>query len=447
MPTGSLARFITTTHFGDLPESAIDSARFAFLDWLGSAFAGCTAEPSRIIADLVWEIGGVPESTVIGSQKRTSCVSAAMANAAFSHVVEMDDLDTVSIYHPAAPIMPAALAIAEREGKSGAEFIRAIVLAYEVSIRIGEVVNPAHYRYWHTTATVGTFGAATAAAVLLDLNLEQTVWALGNAGTQAAGLWEFLVDGAMSKQLHPAKAAMNGALSALLAKRGFTGAKRILEGEKGFCQATSPGSDPRKLIDGLGPGMKTYKISRVSFKQHASCRHTHSAIDAVIGLVNNQHLQPEDIERINVKIYEGAMDLLGKVEANTCYAAKFNLPYCLAMAAVHRSASLDRFTEGNLRDKKVRALMERVTLQIDPQLDECYPEKWPAIVEIVTRCGETFVSRVDHPKGDPHNPMSRDELCRKFRTLASGALRPAQVEKYVEGSLRLDSLENMGGFL
>lgn len=138
MATGFLAHFVVDTKFDDLPASVVDAARLSFLDWLGSAYAGCSAEPSRIMSDLIWELGGTPEATVIGSGKRTSCLHAAMANAAFSHAVEMDDLDTSSIYHPAAPIMPAALAIAERHNKSGADFIRAIVLAYEASIRIGQ---------------------------------------------------------------------------------------------------------------------------------------------------------------------------------------------------------------------------------------------------------------------------------------------------------------------
>ncbi len=447
MVTDLLARFVVDTGFDELPASAVNSARLSFLDWLGSAYVGCSAEPSRIISSLIGELGGTPEATVIGHGRRNSCLYAAMANAAFSHVVEMDDLDTSSIYHPAAPIIPAALALAERHHKSGAEFIRAIVLAYETSIRIGQAVNPSHYQYWHTTGTVGTFGAAVAAAVLLELNFEQTVSALGSADTQAAGLWEFLTDGAMSKQLHPAKAAMNGILGALLAQRGFTAATKILEGEKGFCRATASEYDLEKIADGLSSGMSTYKISRVSFKWHASCRHTHSAIDATLNLVNEHHLRPEDIDYLTVKIYRGAMELLGKLEANTPYAAKFNLPYCVAMAAVHHSAAPDKFTEEYLRDKKVRALMQRVRLEIDPSLDKSYPEKWPSVVELVTRGGNRLVSRVDYPRGDPENPLSQDELGVKFRALASGKIGQEQIERHIKDSLRLEKIDNMASFL
>jgi len=447
MVTESLARFIVDTRFDDLPTSAVNAARLCFLDWLGSAYAGCSAEPCQILSHVIRELGGTPEATVIGSGRRTSCTHAAMANAAFSHAVEMDDLDRGSIYHPAAPIMPAALAIAERENKNGAEFVRAIILAYETSIRIGEAVNPSHYQYWHTTGTVGTFGAAVAAAVLLNLSFEQTVWALGSAGTQAAGLWEFLTDGAMSKQLHPAKAALNGILGALLARRGFTAATRILEGEKGFCHATAREFDLEKITDGLTSRMSTCKISQVSFKQHASCRHTHSAIDATLSLVKEHQIPPEDIKSVTVKIYRGAMDLLGNLAANTPYAAKFNLPYCVAIAAIYHSVGPDRFTDEYLTDEKVRDLMNRVKLEVDPNLDKFYPEKWPAVVEMVTSGGNKLVNRVDYPKGDPENPLSQDELCVKFRALAAPSIGQEQIEKHITDTLRLEEIDNMASFI
>ncbi len=447
MTTASLARFVVDTRFNDLPAEVVEATKLYFLDWLGSAYAGSSSEPGRIILNLVEELGGVPEATVIASRRRTSCLYAALANAAASHAVEMDDLDRRSIYHPAAPIMPAALAVAERQQQSGAEFVRAVVLGYEASIRIGEAVNPSHYQYWHTTGTVGTFGAAVAASVLLNLNFEQTVWALGSAGTQAAGLWEFLVDGAMSKQLHPAKAAMNGVLSSLLAKRGFSAATRILEGEKGFCRATASSYDLEKVTEDLKPSMHSYKISQVSFKQHASCRHTHSAIDATLDLVNKHHLLPEDIRSVTVKIYSGAMDLLGKVEANTPYAAKFNLPYCVAVAAIYKNVGLDKFTDAFLQDAQVRSLMERVKLVVDISLDEFYPEKWPTVVEVTTTGGQKLVSRVDYPKGDPENPLSRDELLTKFSALASPVIGLAQTGSYIRDILRLEQIENMASLI
>lgn len=443
MPTATLASFIVNTRYGDIPAAVVETAKGYFLDWLGSAYAGADGKPTRILRALVEELGGKPEATLIGSERRNTCLHAALVNGAASHVVEMDDLHKASIYHPAAPVMPAALAVAEREGKDGKEFLRAVVLAYEASCRIGEAINPSHYRYWHTTGTVGTFGAAVAAGVLLDLSVEEMIWALGSAGTQASGLWEFLVDGAMSKQLHPGKAALNGILGSLLAQRGFTAARRILEGEKGFCGATSEQTDFARITSGLG---ESYRIGEVSFKPHASCRHTHSAIDATLDLVKKADLKADDVEEVTVRVYSGAMDLLGNVEASSSYAAKFNMPYCIASALLFRDVGLDRFGDEMLWDASLRQLMGKVKMVVDPSLDNDYPAKWPAVVRISTRSGLKLVANVDYPKGDPENPLSREELCDKFKGMSSPVIGEARAEFVLERVWGLDRLPSMASF-
>src|SRR5690606_29784581 len=221
------------------------------------------------------EMGGAEQAHLVtGGQ--SSVLNAALVNGAASHVVELDDIHKGSIIHAATVVIPAALAVAEWKGLSGKELIAAVVAGYEVCYRIGEAVSPSHYYYWHNTATCGTFGAAIAAAKLLGLTTEQTIAALGNAGTQAAGLWEFIEDGAMTKQLHTGKAAMNGLLAALLAQKGFTGPQKILEGNRGFFKAMSEEYDASRVTEGLG---NEFKIMENSFKIHASCRHTHHAVD------------------------------------------------------------------------------------------------------------------------------------------------------------------------
>ena len=444
MPTATLASFIANTGYNDIPAEVIETAKNYFLDWLGSAYAGSDSKPARILRDVVEELGGKPEATVVGSEMRNTCLHAALVNGAASHVVEMDDLHKASIYHPAAPVMPAALAVAEREGKDGKEFLRAVVLAYEASCRIGEAINPSHYRYWHTTGTVGTFGAAVAAGVLLDLSVEEMFLSLGSAGLQASGLWEFLVDGAMSKQLHPGKAALNGVLSSLLAKRGFTAARRILEGEKGFCGATSEQVDLTKITSGLG---ESHRICEVSFKPHASCRHTHSAIDATLEIVKKFDLKADDVEKVTVRVYSGAMDLLGNVEATSPFAAKFNMPYCISSALLFRNVGLDRFSEERLWDAPLRQLMSKVEMVVDPSLDKDYPAKWPAVVRIATRSGMKLVANVEYPKGDPENPLSREELCGKFTGMSSPIIGQARAESLLDRVLGLDRLPNMARFL
>ena len=224
-PTSQLAAFIATA---EVPEAVRDTARRYMLDWLGSTLAGGEMRSPSLMRQVVTALGGHPQATVLASGDHTSAPLAALANAAASHVLEMDDLDPGSIYHPAAPTVSAALAVAEQLDADGDALLDAIAIGYEVGIRVGEALGPNHYEHWHTTGTAGTFGAAAAAARLHGLTEEQTVHALGSAGTTTAGLWEFLEDGAMSKQLHPAKAAHDGILAVLLAQQGFTAASHIL---------------------------------------------------------------------------------------------------------------------------------------------------------------------------------------------------------------------------
>src|SRR5690606_945352 len=260
-----LGEFVAGVRYDMLPAPVRHAAYRAVLDWTGSALRGGCELPARIVKGLVDAWGGKGRSTVLPTGEAAAPPWAALVNGAASHIVEMDDLHRASTFHPAAPIIPAALAAAEDLGRSARDFITAVVVGYDVGIRIAEAVNPSHYRYWHTTGTCGTFGAAAAVAKLLDLTPDQVVHALGSAGTQAAALWEFVREGAMSKPLHTGKAAMNGLLSAYLARDGFTGATRILEGEQGFFAAMADGADATRLTDGLG---EHFKIVENDFKLH-----------------------------------------------------------------------------------------------------------------------------------------------------------------------------------
>jgi 2-methylcitrate dehydratase PrpD len=441
-----LAEFAIATEYGKLPNDVISMTKHCFLDWLGSAVAGSGKRPTDIMAALAKELGGNPEATLIpgGFRSRTNAPLAALVNGAATHVVEMDDLHMPSVFHPAAPIVPAALAVAEREGSSGEDLIAAMVVGYEVGIRLGEAAGPSHYRFWHTTATCGTFAAAAAAGRLLGLSEEQLVWALGSAGTQAAGLFEFLADGAMSKQLHAGKAAMDGMLAALLAQKGFTGARRIVEGDKGFLRATAPEPRLERLGQGLGAG--TYRISENSFKAHAACYHAHSSIDAALAIRSRHALRAEQVNRVSARVTGVAMDLLGKVEAKTPYAAKFNLPFCIATALAYGSVGVEAFTEARLADPVLQMLVARVRAAHDPALDAEYPDKWPAVLEVETMGGQRFEARVDHPKGDPRNPMTPKELVDKFHVLTREVLGDEKRSRLVELCLGLEQVPTMSTF-
>ena len=279
-PTARLARFAATLRFEDIPAPVVRRSEDLLADWLASVVAGQSARAVQAIARHAEAMG--PQSgrcELIATQRTTSPLFAAMVNAAASHVAEQDDVHNGSVFHPAAVVFPAALAAAQDLGASGRELLTAAVAGYEVGIRVGEFLGRSHYTVFHTTGTAGTLAAAAASGHVLGLDEAQMLHAFGSAGTQSAGLWEFLRDAADSKQLHTAHAASAGLTSAWLAHDGFTGAKQILEGRQGLGAGMSRDADPARLTDGLGTRWAT---AETSFKWHACCRHTHPAADALL---------------------------------------------------------------------------------------------------------------------------------------------------------------------
>ncbi len=443
MLSRQLAEFIEGVHYEELPPETLRLARLSLLDWLGSALGGGREKPAVMALRVLGAQGGSSQATLIPAGEKTSALNAALGNGIASHILELDDVHRGSIVHAGAAVMPAALATAEMLHAKGRKLIEAIVAGYEVAIRIGEAVSPSHYWYWHNTGTCGTFGACAAAGKLLGLGPEQLVWALGNAGTQAAGLWEFLADGAMSKHLHPGKAAQNGLLAALLAKEGFTGAAAILEGEKGFCRAMAPEFNLALITDSLGK--PPYRIEGNSFKIHSSCRHTHPAVNIVLDLSARHHISPAQVAGLEVRTYQVALDITSNFDPQTIYAAKFSLPFCAALALAKGSCGLEDFSEENLRNPEIRDLMGRVRLVKDARLDSLHPVKWPALVTLTMTSGEVHQGRTDFPLGDPENPASDAMLIAKFRRLASKAWAKPEVEALLARVLSLEKLEDAAG--
>ena len=439
-----LARYFCGVTFNDLNADHVGKMKAFLLDWLGSAYAGKDLPPIQMMRKVARSLGGTPEATSIPDGVKTNCLFASLVNGASSHIVEMDDLHRESILHPAAAILPAVLAAGERERASGKDLIVAISVGYEVGIRVALAVGPSHYHFWHTTGTCGTFGAAAGAAKVMHFNEDPFAWAIGSAGTQAAGLWEFLGENAMSKQLHPGKAAMNGLLAALLAKEGFTGAKRILEGEKGFFRATSQDFNENKCIADLG---KVFHSERNSIKYHASCGHTHSAIDAVLLATGGKTLLPNDVEKVDLWIYQAAIDLLGNIEPKTSYLAKFNLPFCVATALRYGHVQPGDFTPAKLENKDQTQLMKKIMIVSDPDLTGAYPRKWPARVTITLKDGRRLEGANEYPKGDPENPLSERELITKFKNLTEGTLPSPQADAIIDRVMGLESIGDVNELL
>lgn len=434
-----LAKYSAELTYDSLPAEVVEFTKLCILDYFGSAIAGSEKVPVRMIAELAEEMGGAEQAHAVTGGK-TSVLNAALVNGAASHVVELDDIHKGSIIHAATVVIPAALAVAEWKQLSGKELIAAVVAGYEVCFRIGEAVSPSHYYFWHNTATCGTFGSAAAAGKLLGLTQEQMVSALGNAGTQAAGLWEFIEDGAMTKQLHTAKASMNGVLAALLAQKGFTGPQKILEGDRGFFKAMSDSYDESRITDGLG---EQYKIMENSFKVHASCRHTHHAVDLLSEIFKDRRPSLDDIESVSVESYQVALNITDDPDPQTEYAAKFSLQFCSALALLTGSAGLADFNEEVLWNKDVRALMKKVKVATAPAIDASYPKQWGAAVEVVFKNGETIRKETDFPKGDPENAVTAEELRGKFIGMAFKY--PAQKrEELADAILQLETVPEIG---
>jgi len=435
-----LAQFFCSLRYEDLSDDLVYRLKTFFLDWLASAFAGVSQPPTQSMLSLAKDMEGSSEATIIPTNTKHLSLIAALVNGASSHVREMDDLHRQSIFHPAAAILPAVFAAAEKARVSGSDLILGILTGYETGIRTALAAGKSHYKYWHTTATCGTFGAAAGAAKVLGLDTDPFVWALGSAGTQSSGLWEFLTEGAMSKQLHPGKSSMNGLLAALLAQKGFTGSSRIFEGEKGFLKATSDDYDLDILTDGLG---ETFHTARNSIKYYASCGHTHSAVEAALKAWSDKNGDVKDIHSVTIHIYQEALDLLEAVEANTSYLAKFNIPFCVSTALNYGHVDLDDFSDERLKNTELLRLMDRISLKADPELTRLYPQKWPSRVEIKLENGERYSGYCEYPKGDPENPFSEMELIEKFKKLCGNILTDGKKERIIDSVLNLEEMDDV----
>lgn len=454
-PTGAtqiLAEFLAGVDYAALPAAVLADTKLAVLDWLGSALAGALEEPARIARTVVQDFGSSSAASLLPAG-RASAPAAALANGVASHILEFDDVHRGSTIHGAAPIIPAALAVAEREHATGRELLLAICLGYKAGLRAGEAVNPSHYYYWHPTGTAATFGSAAAAGSILKLNAAQMRDALGSAGTQAAGLWEFNTAGAMSKHLHPGKAAFNGVLAADLARHGFTGAGAILEGDRGFIRAMSTNGDVARITAGLGT---IWKISENWYKLHACCGHTHTAIDTALHFRTAQGWEEttavQQIAAIDIALYGPGYEIVRELQPRTPYQAKFSIAYCVAAALTEGNVGLAQFTPERFSPEgtvvpAIHTLLERTTVRVEPTLTALYPARWPARLTLRLHDGQQLVGQADYPRGNPENPAALAELEEKFRGLVTPRYSAALAERAIAAVNSLESCDDMATWL
>ena len=444
--TQALTHFAATLSFETIPTSVVRRTEDLFLDWFASALAGKGARPVESITRFMRRMG--PDSgpsQILIDRSSSSPLVAAVANAAASHFAEQDDVHNGSVFHPATVVFPAALAVAQAIGASGRDMLTASVAGYEVGIRVGEFLGRSHYRIFHTTGTAGTFAAAAAVGHLLKLTPEQMGHAFGSAGTQSAGLWEFLRDAADSKQLHTAHAAGAGLTAAYLARDGFTGARHILDGPQGLAAGTSTDADARRLNDGLGT---RWALAETSFKFHAACRHTHPAADALQQVLREHRLAADDIRTITALVHQAAIDVLGPViDPQTVHQAKFSMGTVLGLIAVRGRAGLAEF-DNHWRDTPVRSIHDKVLMKLDLEVDAAYPARWVGKVCVETTDGRRFEGTVLEPKGDPGNTLTRNELEEKALALASyrGGASMAEMQRVIARVWSLPDAPSIGHF-
>jgi 2-methylcitrate dehydratase PrpD len=435
----TIADYAIKEQTSKLPLVVIHHAKRAVIDWYASLLPGSRVPPATLLEQALAEDLDRGYAR-LGSGRRATLRTAALINGAAAHAVEFDDIWRDAVYHPGAPVIAAALATAQTHAASGERFLRGVIVGYEISTRIGDAVMPSHYKYWHTTGTVGCFGAAAAAATLLGCNREQVMNALGTVGTFAAGLQQAFRSEAMSKPMHAAHAAEAGALAALAAAKGVTGVHDILEGEVGFGAAMSVKPDWSKATRDLGTD---YHITRITFKNHGCCGHAFPSIDAVQALKEKHSLDHRQIRKIRIATYQGGLDVVNNYEPEGDYQAKFSLPYVVAHALVYGPVRLDAYGPEKLGNPAIRDLMKKTELSADPELSRAFPGQRAAKVEIELADG----SRVSHfqetRKGDPELPLTDEDLNDKFLELAAPVVGEAAARALLSSLWQLERLPDV----
>ncbi len=380
-------------------------ARRAVIDWHAAWLPGSIVPPATLL-----------KKALKADDPRT----VALINGSAAHTVEVDDIYRDGIYHPGAPTIAAAHAL----GFERPNFLRAVIVGYEISTRIGALMGRAHYKYWHNTGTIGCFGGAAAASEVLNLTKSEFAHALATVGTFAAGLQQAFRMDSMSKPLHAGRGAEAGVTAALAAREGVTGSLDILEGEAGFGRAMGDNPDWEKALVGLG---QDFHITRMTFKNHACCGHTFAAIDGALALQKKFNLKSEDIERIDVGTYRAGVEVAHYERPATPAEARFSMKYVVATALTHGSVRLAAFEPPRMNDKGTRALMEKVSVGLDPELDATFPRQRAARVAITAR-GKREELVQPHRVGDPEMPLSDKQLEEKFMELAAPVVGSAEAK-------------------
>ena len=384
-----------------IPDEVLHHGRRALIDWHAALLPGSMVAPATALKKAFAE-----------ELERGYPRTVALINGTAAHTVEVDDIYRDGIYHPGAPTIAAALCLKPENP------LRAIIVGYEISTRIGAAMGRAHYRYWHNTGTIGCFGACAAAAEVLGLSKVQFAHALATVATFSAGLQQAFRRDSMSKPLHAGRAAEAGVTAALAAREGVIGSLDILEGEAGYGRAMGDGPDWEKALATLG---REFHITRMTFKNHACCGHTFAAIDGALALQKQMGVAAEEIEKVHVGTYRAGVEVAHYERPATPAEARFSLKYVVATALTHGSVRLAAFQPERISHRATRELMNKISVSLDPELDATFPRQRAARVAIEAR-GRRAEWLQPTRKGDPDAPLSDAELEEKFLELASPAV-------------------------
>lgn len=439
--TEKIAQFVVETDYSSIPPEAVRGAKDAILDGLGVTLAGSEEPAGRIVAQYVRDVGGTPHAGVIGSGFKSSAPQAALANGTMAHALDYDDVLVLMSGHATVPILPVVLALGEMYHRSGKDVLEAFIMGVEVEGRIGSGIGRHHYAIgWHSTATLGTLGAAAAAAMILGLGVTETRIALGISASEASGLRQNF--GTMTKPFHAGNAAKNGIVAAMLAQKGFTASQSIMEDPFGFCSVlagegeyhlelmTKSLGDPFAIVD---PGL--------DMKPYPCCRVTHRCIDAMLHIVEEYHPRADEVTEVTCQTGTASPQVLIHHRPKTPLEGKFSMEYCMARALLDREIRMVQFSEEKLLDSKAQELLQRVRYVHPEGLEG---ERLPSeVVTVIQRDGKQHSNEVFIPRGAPENPLTEEELITKYKDCASLVLPPEVIERSLELVSHLEEITDI----
>ena len=433
--TRILAHYAATAAVDHVPEKVRKETARTLLNWVGSAVGGSQQEAPAFAIEALAPFSGPPQASLFGRKERLDALHAALINGISSHVLDYDDTHLRTIIHPAGPVASALLAYAEYHPVSGQDLMNALLIGVEVECRMGNSVYPEHYaKGWHITGSTGVFGSAAAIGRLLGLDTQHMTWAIGIAASQPVGLK--VQFGSMTKSFHPGRAAQNGMLSALLAQKGFTASEVALEGFDGWGQALSTRHDWGEVIDGLG---EHYEIALNTYKPFACGIVIHPALDAAIQLRNREHLQPDQIKSVALKVHPLVLNLTGKTDPQVGLEGKFSVYHAVAAALVTGRAGEKAFSDAAVKDPVIVTLRKKVTTEIDPAIKADQVD-----MTITLNDGRVLHQFIEHAVGSQLNPMSDAQLEDKFAGNADGILSVAQTRKLMDLCWKAWELKDAG---